>query len=281
NELSSAQVIHNKLTNENGWELCLINNGEKTIIAQTVKVQDINAYSNRDRNRPSRDPKTGMLPPKLAQIIINLSVGILPESERLSVCDILPDKVIPIQKIDKTLLDPFCGTGVILQEALLTGYRVSGSDINEKLIGSSKENLDWLLKNYQDLNEDQIDLKVCDARTFKWPPFDTVASEAYLGQPYSTVPNDIELANSIKECNLLIEKFLTNLASQTMKDFRLCLAVPAWHLKSNILKTLPLIDHLPHLGYNLINFKEVDSSNLVYYRTNQIVGRQLLVLKRF
>jgi hypothetical protein len=70
-ELNSAQVVHNKLTDENGWELLIIKDGSKTIIAQTVKVQDIENYAKRDQERPRRDPKVGMLPPKLAQIIIS------------------------------------------------------------------------------------------------------------------------------------------------------------------------------------------------------------------
>lgn len=43
--LSSAQVIHNKLASENGWELVLVKDGQKTICAQTVKVQDIEVGS--------------------------------------------------------------------------------------------------------------------------------------------------------------------------------------------------------------------------------------------
>src|SRR5579863_5743173 len=62
--LSSAQVIHNKLTDERGWELVFVNDGQKTIIAQTIKEQDIAAYTLRDHDRPKRDAKVGMLPPK-------------------------------------------------------------------------------------------------------------------------------------------------------------------------------------------------------------------------
>ena len=66
NELSSAQVTHSRLTTDNGWELLLIRDRARTIIGQTVKVQDIASYARRDQARPARDPKVGMLPPKLA-----------------------------------------------------------------------------------------------------------------------------------------------------------------------------------------------------------------------
>ncbi len=61
--LSSAQVLHNKLTWSNGWELVLIKYGERTILAQNIVEQDIGAYAARDQQRPKRDARVGMLPP--------------------------------------------------------------------------------------------------------------------------------------------------------------------------------------------------------------------------
>ena len=129
-ELNAAQVIHNKLTGTNGWELNLIKDGHRTIIAQTVKVQDIEAYTARDRNRPKRDSKVGMLPPKLAQIIINLAAPRLPEDKLQDICEIPADQEIPRPYLNQTVLDPFCGTGVVLQEAALMGYDSIGTDLD-------------------------------------------------------------------------------------------------------------------------------------------------------
>ncbi|PLS81132.1 hypothetical protein CYG49_02740, partial [Candidatus Saccharibacteria bacterium] len=50
--LNSAQVLHNKLTSELGLELLFINAGDRTIIARTAHVQDIESYAKRDRGRP-------------------------------------------------------------------------------------------------------------------------------------------------------------------------------------------------------------------------------------
>ena len=122
-ELNTAQVLHNHLTGPTGWELVIIKNDQKTIIAQTVKGQDIESYTRRDRHRPKRDAKVGMLPPKLAQIIINLAAGLLPEDKLESICEIPAGEPIPRPELGQTLLDPFCGTGVVLQEAALMGYR--------------------------------------------------------------------------------------------------------------------------------------------------------------
>jgi tRNA G10 N-methylase Trm11 len=39
-----------------------------------------------------------------------------------------------------TVYDPFCGSGVVLQEALIEDYEVWGSDISEKMVRASVEN---------------------------------------------------------------------------------------------------------------------------------------------
>ncbi len=62
-ELNSAQVLHNKMTQpEFGMELLLVHSGNKTYLAQTTSVQDIDAYAARDQARPKRDARVGMLP---------------------------------------------------------------------------------------------------------------------------------------------------------------------------------------------------------------------------
>ena len=53
--LNTAQVLHNNLTGELGIELLLIPDGEIIHLAQTVAIQNIDAYTRRDRERPKRD----------------------------------------------------------------------------------------------------------------------------------------------------------------------------------------------------------------------------------
>jgi len=279
-ELNAAQVIHNHLTGSNGWELVLIRDGSKTIIAQTVKVQDIEAYTRRDRERPKRDTKVGMLPPKLAQILINLSAGELPADKLESICDIPSGQPIPRPILDRTALDPFCGTGVVLQEAALMGYQVMGSDVEPRMVEYTHKNLEWLATQYGETFVPEA-LDVGDATTHRWSGrFDIVASETYLGRPFTSMPTPEILAQTIADCNLIIKKFLKNIGEQIPTGTRLCLAVPAWQIKPNQFKHLPLIDQIEDLGYNRISFEHVRDEDLIYYRNDQIVARQLIVLTR-
>lgn len=260
NFLNSAQVIHNSLDGKKGYEFVVVDDNNLSVLAVTVGIQDIESYGLRDYGRPKRDARVGMLPPKLAQIIINLSTGNVVENNKL------------------TILDPFCGTGVILQEALLMGYCVYGSDISETMVSYTKENIQWLIDQYH-LSIVNLRVELGDATNYRWEtPYTVIASEVYLGRAYSVHPPVDQLMQTIKDTNTIIEKFLINLSSQLPQGFRLCLAIPAWIGANDKLYRLPLLDHLNKLGYNRLSFERVKDEELIYHRPAQFVGRELLVI---
>ncbi len=264
-ELNSAQVLHNKLTHKGAWELLFIKNGDKTYLAQTLFVQDIEAYAGRDQARPARDSRVGMLPPKLAQIMVNLAIG------QFSQAGVTPENI--------KLLDPFCGTGVILQEALLMGYSVIGSDIDERMVEYSQRNIRWLFEKYSKL-EASVDIETADATSFTWPGFSSLASEVYLGRPLNSLPPHDKLKEIVSDTDLIIRKFLKNLAPQLKSGQALCLAVPAWRKPNGELIQLPLLAKLTDMGYTYWDLKHVPLEQLVYFRENQVVARRLLRLKK-
>ncbi len=268
--LNSAQVLHNQLTSALGWELIFVRDGNKTILAQNIAEQNIEAYAKRDQGRPMRDARVGMLPPKLAQTILNLAVG--PAEPAGDVCG-------PHEPKHKTVLDPFCGTGVMLQEALLQGYDAYGTDLEPRMIEYSDENMTWLGKNFA-IPEVSWRTEVGDAMQTAWSQkFEVVAGETYLGRALSSSPSDNDLKEIITDCNYIHKKFLQNLAPQIESGFRLCLAVPAWSVRGTI-KHLPLLDSLTDIGYNRLSFVHVDNKDLVYHRDGQIVARELVVLQK-
>ena len=287
--LNSAQVLHNQLTSPLGIELIFVKSGSKTYLGQTTAVQNIHDYTLRDRGRPKRDAYVGMLPPKLAQIMINLAVGseaVLPPNHSAfpaepheplaSEADGL--RVNTDERSDITILDPFCGTGVILQEAALLGYSVYGSDLAQRMIDYSEANLDWLRRTY-DLSFDST-LETGDATTHQWTtPFSHVAGETYLGQPLLSLPSPDKLQSIIDGCDKLHTAFLGNIASQTPSGTRMCLAVPAWKVQGGF-KHLKTLDDLENLGYNRLDFVNADRSDLIYHREDQIVARELVIITR-
>lgn len=257
--LNSAQVLHNQLTGSTGIEIVIVREApNRMIIARTVVEQDINAYSKRDQNRPKRDARVGMLPPKLAQIIINLAKP----------------------PHNGTTLDPFCGTGVILQESLLMGLGAYGTDIDPRMIEYSKANIDWLSTTGIYQGTKQTTFEVADATSHSWlPVFDSVAGETFLGKPLSSLPPDHILEPIIREADNINDKFLRNLSRQLKPGTRLCLALPAWRTKNNFLH-LQSLDHLTDMGYTRVSFVHVRDSDLIYHRPDQTVARELVILEK-
>lgn len=258
--LSSATSHHNKLgLSANKVELLVVFGKKSVIVAESVGAQNITALAARDQARPHTDAFVGMLPPKLALTMVNLT-GIRQSDSN-----------------DLTVLDPFCGTGVILQEASLLGYRAYGTDLSEKMVDYSTKNLAWLAKKYPSIAPARVHHG--DAIETTWqPPIDAVASEVYLGQPFSAFPAPDKLTQVVGVCDMIFSKFLQNIAPQIATDTPLCLAIPAWRDTQGNLTHLPSSEKVGALGFKLIHLQHVAPEELVYFREDQVVARQLLLL---
>lgn len=259
--LNTATSHHNKLgLADNKVELLVVRNRDgKVIVSESIGAQNITAYTRRDQQRPKRDPFVGMLPPKLAQIIVNLASR------------------SPLPSSSLRLLDPFCGTGVILQEAALQGYQVYGTDLSDKMIDYTRANLDWLSQTHH--IDIKADIHQAEARSDQWqPPIDAVACESYLGQPFSAPPSSSKLAEVRKNCDHIVSEFLVNISQQLQPNTPLCVAVPAWRDAQDNFTHLPLINSVEELGFRRHSFKNVKNEDLIYFRPDQVVARELLVL---
>lgn len=247
-ELSTATSLHNGLSGANQRKVEVLKVNEDYY--RVIGVQDIDAYARRDQARPARDAKVGMLPPKLAQILINLC-GLLPEGARI--------------------LDPFCGTGVVLQEATLMGYAAYGTDVSERMASYSERNLRWL-------GAEDFRVEVGDATEFKWNlPIDAVACEGYLGSPMSTPPAEIKLREEKQKCRAIIVGFLKNLAPQIKAGTPVVLAAPAWLRENGEYSRLEILDENLEVWYNIENKSH---EGLLYCREGQVVARDIIILRK-
>lgn len=301
--LSTATAHNNKLGGSPyKVELLLIKTTDRRlIIAESRGVQNITAYTRRDRHRPKRDAFVGMLPPKLAQIMLNLAMGAGSLTGQKSCTGRIPaissksnasgnavrrtidlserlesDPLTEVGRRHPLILDPFCGTGTVLQEALLAGYDVVGTDLSQKMVDYTTENLSWLQSTFT-APGNVIDIHQANATTHHWPNSENltaVVCETYLGQPFSAPPAPQKLAEVVGNCNHIITGFLANLRPQLAPNAPLCIAVPAWYDASGRTAHLPLIKNLQQLGYYQLN-----RTPLIYRRPDQIVARELLVLK--
>ncbi len=99
-QLSHIEVLKKNLV-EKKAEILFCIGKEETWIASTAGVHNPFEFQKRDIYKPSQRKIFGM-PPRIARIMVNLS------------------SCAP----GKTLLDPFCGVGTVLQEALLSKAKV-------------------------------------------------------------------------------------------------------------------------------------------------------------
>lgn len=257
--LSTATSHHNKLgLSENKVELLIIKGGTTIIVAESTGAQNITALAARDQGRPRRDAFVGMLPPKLALLMINLATE---------------------GTTSLRVLDPFCGTGVVLQEAALRGNPVYGTDLSEKMIRYSRDNLNWLEKKYHQ----SIDwyLHEGDATDTHWQqPIQAIVTETYLGQPFSAPPSPAKLTEVRGNCNHIIGNFLKNIATQLPSGTPLAVAVPAWKNKEGQFTHLPLVATIEDFGFERITLTTVKPEQLLYFRPDQVVAREILLLKK-
>ena len=264
--LSTATSHHNKLgLSDNKIELLVIRGAGKVVIAESTGSQNITALAARDQGRPRRDAFVGMLPPKLAQIMINMAGPLASD----------PDSNLPQPRI----LDPFCGTGVVLQEAMLLGYGAYGTDLAEKMIRYSQDNLNWL-QDHARIENGHWYVHEGDAMTTQWQqPIAAVVAETYLGQPFSAPPSPAKLTEVRGNCNHIISQFMKNLAPQLASGTPVVIAVPAWKDKEGNFTHLPLLDSVETLGYEYVDLKTVRPDQLLYFRPDQVVAREILILR--
>ena len=189
NSLSLASVVVTKnLLLEKGAEICIIGGKEKVYTAKTLVVQDFEDYGRRDYHRPVRDEQQGMIPPKVAQIMLNLS---------------------GVKKGD-SVLDPFCGIGTIVQEGLLLGFKMFGSDINRVAIRGSEQNLEWFRNRYH-VPAGKYIINISDARNVSKlidkTPINAIVTECTLGPIYGKFPDTNEIEKTLPDLKTLRGKF--------------------------------------------------------------------------
>ena len=273
---AASVLLHDSglLDGSKGCELSVIAGEDLLWIGRTIAAQDVDAYTKRDMDKPVRDTTVGLLPPKLAQITLNFGLWLAKENGCKSALK---------KKPTLTIFDPFCGTGVIPMESLLRGWAVQASDKAQKAVNGCTKNLDWIRK------EEKIAKKDVPATVWKQDalkPFalktlpDVIVTETSLGTPLKDRPTQKDALKEKTANEELQEGFLRN-AVETLPGVPIVCIWPVWRTKTKpvfLEKIWKVIEELPYEVVLTVDLEEHDRPTLFYRRTDQFVGREIVLL---
>src|SRR5690606_13946777 len=243
----------------------------KEVWGQTLFFQDIDSYSIRDYEKPKRDMKVGMLPPKLAQMMINFAK---------------PEK-------DCQVYDPFCGLGTILLEAALQGHPLAGSDINGRMVEATKENLEWMRTKFQvpssKLEENTLSLGTFHSELIflhdATKPFKdlklredlVVVTEGYLGPALLRFPNTEEQKKIFESLHSINYKFFSEVSRIIRSGKRVVFCFPFFRSrKEKVFYPSHFINEYAAGGLKILT----PLRSLLYERENQVVGREIVIFQK-
>ncbi len=247
---NSATVIHNNLI-EKKTDILKISSDWFF----TVGIQDIESFTKRDYDRPRIDSKSGMLPPKLARMMINLSEA----------------------SLGQHILDPFCGSGTVLTEALSLGYtHVSGSDNSEKAVEDSIANINWFLKDNAGIDVKTAVHLVSATKlssVFKNESIDAIISEPYMGKPLRGHESRLALEAQAQELKELFIKSFQVFKTILTKNGVAIFIIPMFKSKNEWIR-IGVEREIEKIGFEIVPFDSTHTS-LLYHRENQFVGREI------
>lgn len=201
----------------------------------------------RDMQKPVRRQSLA-ISPRLAKILINLSGA----------------------KEGDLLLDPFCGIGGILQEALVKNINVLGVDKDKDAIEGAKKNLRWLKENFN-INAKYQLISLDSARIKNINP-DAIAAEPSLGALLKKRPDDVKANAIIQKFEKEIIPVLKNLKKIKKPNARIAITFPFIRNFNVNFKNIERQTDLKIYKSERLSFPIKES------RQDQFVSREIVVL---
>ncbi len=260
-ELSSITGKQPEKVGEHQYKLSLIGLSQMNYLANRmgglVEVFNIDGKSiwrhspkswiRRDREKPYYDRRKGLLPPKVARILVNLAVG-------------------TDEPQGKVLLDPFCGSGTILMEASMINLSLIGGDLDLVQLDGARKNLDWLGFKAELFHADAVKISLQIRGKI-----DYIVTEPFMGK-VTTRPDRLpDLARGLKKLYLGCLKDWNKILSPGGK---IVMVFPVFEYRSNNYPTSGVVDDKRLLDYN------IKTRGLMYFRPEARVKREIVILQK-
>jgi tRNA G10 N-methylase Trm11 len=230
-QLSHIEVLKKNLV-ENKAEILFCVGKEQTFVATTVAVHNPFEFQKRDVEKPVQR-KIFAIPPRLARIMVNLAA-----------CT-----------EGKALLDPFCGVGTILQEALLSKAKAFGVDINRWCVEATTRNMEWLKDEYS-LENAEYRVLQGDVRRLSqkigWEQVDCIATEPDLGPALRQVPTTSYAMRIVGKLEPLYYGLLEEAYKVLKSDGRVVLVSPCIKTRSGKPVTMGVEEKALEIGFERV-----------------------------
>ncbi len=256
-QLTTVDVAKNKLV-EKGAEFVLFIKEKEILIGKTVCVQDFEDWGKRDFDRPARNARRGMLPPKLARMMVNLS---------------------GVRAAEATLYDPFCGSGTVLMEGAQVGFtQLIGSDISEEAVVDTEENLAWLQDEGYEIPKTILHTTTAKnaSALVAHESVDAIVTEPFLGRPRQGTETEEQVERAIFEMTELYTESFASLVKVLKPGGVMVVASPV-HFIGEDPYPVPTREILSKLG---LEEWSPASEPILYRREGQFVGREIVRFRK-
>ena len=272
-QLTNVEVLKKELI-EKSVEILLCIGEKQTIIAKTMAIHNPFEFQKRDIGRPVQR-KIFSIPPRLARIMVNLSL-----------CS-----------HGKVLLDPFCGVGTFLQEAVLTKAQAIGVDVNPWCVEASNKNLEWLKSEYGLINA-RYRVKLGNTRKLteqvSEETVDCITTEPDLGPALRHIPTVHYASRIVDALKPLYYGFLGEAYKVLKNGGRLVFVSPYVRTRVGDFITLDVEERARALGFRVVPlfrkeaFAEdhrlvrslVETEGLIEIGKRHKIGRRIHVLQK-
>ena len=268
--LSSAQILWEKLCSR--WtDYSYIITSEKEYLGKTIWIQNIEEYSSRDYSK-DRDMQVWMLPPKLAQMMINLWKW-------------------------EYIYDPFVWLGTVLIEGILMWYKeIYGSDLSQKMVDVSGKNIDKLLQE-KNIKGVRKNIKLQNAKYISEVDFleknnaVKIVTEWYLWEIMTQKNISIERIEKQKKSLLDLYQWFFEWLSKKEFLWDIIISFPFWEIQSvsalwgwkyyyfeEVYLLLNKYCNIQPLFPTSFDLETTKSLSLLYKREKQLVWREVFKL---
>ncbi len=290
--LNSAQIIWEKLVKKE-TDFNIIELENNNYFWKTIWIQDINSYSKRDYDK-ERDMQIWMLPPKLAQIMINLASNFPIPPKIGGKQNFYPSPILGVYR-GNIIYDPFVWLGTVLLEAKLMWFKkLFWSDLNEKMVETASKNLNPpafkipLIKENKNyiVKIEKLNAKFINEANFWNEVKDwTIVTEWYLWEVMTQSNINLDRIQKQKEALLKIYKpFFENLKKWKF-SWIIVISFPFWEIKwkfvyfEEIYEVLKEYSEIINFFPESLDLKTSKSWSLFYKRDKQLVWREIFKLK--